>query len=506
MATFESARIQTAARGVGVGQAALEEGLRYAEQRIQFGRPIADFPRVGRKIARMVCIVQAARQLTLFAARMKDSGKRCNLEAGMAKLLATRAAWESADASVQIHGGNGYAEEYVVSRLLVDARVLSIFEGANEIQAHVVARRLFEVQRGTRNDDDDVRIRPDARGLHRRRGLRPPVGGDHRRGCRRALSGQFSRCDADVRERALRKNLGLEGRPVHPLLLLNYGLSFSVHDVSEQAIAHLAYVDVRFPEACYAGETLTATSKVLGAKATSAGDRGVVHVATVLRGDGDKVVCAFERKALVRSGKLATRPSSGLAALRESAVSTERLPSAMRTTLSLPGRNFGFAGFARASNLGACSCTRVARQSKAPSTNSSRSWCGTRIRSTLTKSTARVGRASAGTRVVYGGLVLSWVASLASRDTLGNVLWDMGLDNGAHPNGVVAGDTLFAASKVLAREPHDAKSAKVTFRLVGTKNVRADKLLQDGADLFTSELSKKEGKIKEKVVEIDRPC
>jgi (2S)-methylsuccinyl-CoA dehydrogenase len=99
---------------------------------------------VSRKIARVVCRIQAARQLTFFAARMKDSGKRCDLEAGMAKLLATRAAWEAADACVQIHGGNGFAEEYTASRLLVDARVLSIFEGANEIQAHVIARRLLE--------------------------------------------------------------------------------------------------------------------------------------------------------------------------------------------------------------------------------------------------------------------------------------------------------------------------------------------------------------------------
>ncbi len=144
MATFESARIQTAARGVGVAQAALEEALTYAQQRVQFGKPIFEFPRVARKIARVVCRTQAARQLSYYAAKMKDSGKRCDLEAGMAKLLATRAAWEAADACVQIHGGNGFAEEYTASRLLVDARVLSIFEGANEIQAHVIARRLLE--------------------------------------------------------------------------------------------------------------------------------------------------------------------------------------------------------------------------------------------------------------------------------------------------------------------------------------------------------------------------
>ncbi len=143
MRTFESARIQTAARGVGLAQAALDDAMRYAQERIQFGRPIGEFPRVTRKLGRMVVQTMAARQLTFFAARQKDSGKRCDLEAGMAKLLATRTAWEAADANVQIHGGNGYAEEYLASRLLVDARVLSIFEGANEIQAHVIARRLL---------------------------------------------------------------------------------------------------------------------------------------------------------------------------------------------------------------------------------------------------------------------------------------------------------------------------------------------------------------------------
>ena len=142
MATFESARIQTAARGVGVAQAALEESMKYANERVQFGAPIFQFPRVQRKIGRMIVRIMASRQLTFYAARTKDGGKRCDLEAGMAKLLGTKAAWEAADACVQIHGGNGFAEEYVASRLLVDARVLSIFEGANEIQAGVIARRL----------------------------------------------------------------------------------------------------------------------------------------------------------------------------------------------------------------------------------------------------------------------------------------------------------------------------------------------------------------------------
>lgn len=144
MATFESARIQTAARGVGIAQAALEEAWKYAQERIQFGTPIFAFPRVQRKLGRIIARTMASRQLAYFAAREKDKGTRCDLEAGMAKLLGTRAAWEAADACVQVHGGNGYAEEYVASRLLVDARVLSIFEGANEIQAHVIARRLLD--------------------------------------------------------------------------------------------------------------------------------------------------------------------------------------------------------------------------------------------------------------------------------------------------------------------------------------------------------------------------
>src|SRR5215471_11757882 len=143
MQTFESARIQTAARAIGVAQAAMEQALAYAQQRQQFGEPIINFPRVADKIAMMVVEIMIARQLTYFAARQKDSGKRCDLEAGMAKLLAARVAWANADNAVQIHGGNGFALEFPVSRILCDARILSIFEGAAEIQAQVIARRLL---------------------------------------------------------------------------------------------------------------------------------------------------------------------------------------------------------------------------------------------------------------------------------------------------------------------------------------------------------------------------
>jgi (2S)-methylsuccinyl-CoA dehydrogenase len=144
MTTFEAARIQTAARAVGVAQSAMDLALKYALERNQFGKPIYAFPRVANKIVMMAVETMIARQLTYFAAREKDQGRRCDLEAGMAKLLAARIAWANADNALQVHGGNGFALEYPVSRLLCDARILNIFEGAAEIQAQVISRRLLE--------------------------------------------------------------------------------------------------------------------------------------------------------------------------------------------------------------------------------------------------------------------------------------------------------------------------------------------------------------------------
>ena len=142
MRTFEGARIQTAARAVGVARRALELGLDYALGRKQFGKAIVQFPRVADKLAMSLVDLILSRELTYAAARAKDSGKRCDIEAGMAKLLAARTAWSNADASLQIHGGNGYSLEFEISRVLCDARILNIFEGAAEIQAQVIARGL----------------------------------------------------------------------------------------------------------------------------------------------------------------------------------------------------------------------------------------------------------------------------------------------------------------------------------------------------------------------------
>jgi (2S)-methylsuccinyl-CoA dehydrogenase len=144
MATFESARIQTAARAIGVAQCALETGVSYATGRIQFDQPIFQFPRVHNKLAMMAAEIMGVRQLTYFAAAEKDQDRRCDLEAGMAKLLGARVAWAAADNALQIHGGNGFALEYPISRVLAYARILNIFEGAGEIQAQVIARRLLE--------------------------------------------------------------------------------------------------------------------------------------------------------------------------------------------------------------------------------------------------------------------------------------------------------------------------------------------------------------------------
>ncbi|MWD26540.1 acyl-CoA dehydrogenase [Aquicoccus sp. SCR17] len=146
MQTFEGARIQTAARAIGVARNANQLALQYAVDRRQFGRPILDFPRVSDKLAVTVAETIFARELTYYAAREKDKARRCDIEAGMAKLLAGRVAWSAADCGLQIHGGLGYALETPISRVFCDARILNIFEGAAEIQAQVISRGLLAGQ------------------------------------------------------------------------------------------------------------------------------------------------------------------------------------------------------------------------------------------------------------------------------------------------------------------------------------------------------------------------
>jgi 2-methylfumaryl-CoA hydratase len=309
---------------------------------------------------------------------------------------------------------------------------------------------------------------------------------------------------------AYARDLGFRDRPIHPLLLLNLGLSFSVHDVSEQAIAHLAYLDVRFPEACFAGDTLHACSTVLGVKPSQSGDRGVVHVRTSLLRDDETVVCRFERRALVRAGRLTQRPDppystrEGTPAEVGPAPDVARLPVEMSEFVRVPHRSRGFAGFVEDFAVGDVILHELGRTVS----EAEHMQLTFLVRNShplhFDELYCKGGASFAGTRVVYGGLVFAWVASLASRDTCGNVLWDMGWDDGAHPSGVVAGDTLYAASKVVAVESHDAGAERVTLRLVGTKNVHPGALLSAGADLFMTEHGKKDGKVPEKVFEITR--
>ena len=270
---------------------------------------------------------------------------------------------------------------------------------------------------------------------------------------------------------------------------------------------------MRFPRAAFAGDTLHARSTVLGAKPTSAGDRGVVHVRTSLVRDDDAVVCHFERRALVRAGQLTSRPDPGYRKLPSPplapaevppALVDARLPVELHEFIRAPVRHRGFAGFAEDFAIGDVLCHEIGRTVSEAEHMQLTDLMRNSHPLHFDEVYCKAGASFAGTRVVYGGLVFAWVATLASRDTCGNVLWDMGWDEGAHPGGVVAGDTLFAASKVVAVEPHDPVSAHVRFRLVGTKNVRPSALLEGGADLFTAELGKKEGKVAEKVFEIDR--
>jgi 2-methylfumaryl-CoA hydratase len=297
--------------------------------------------------------------------------------------------------------------------------------------------------------------------------------------------------------------LGLRDRPVHPLLLLDLGLSMSVHDVSERAIAHLAYIDVRFPEACYAGDTLRASSRVIGKKPVSSGDKGVVHVRTEVVTDAGTLVCAFERKALVRAGKLEGRPADPPHDVVQQDPDPPRAPAALRGALGPEARRGGFGWFWEDLVVGdvlvhAAGRTVSEAEHMALSTLMRNShplhvdehYCKT---SSFAK-----------TRVVYGGLVLAWVLALTSRDTAGNAVWDLGLDDGAHPSGVLAGDTLYAATKVLAKEERGPDAGSVTLRVIGLKNTTARPLLDQGMDLFAPELGKTTGKVPEKVVEITR--
>ncbi len=306
--------------------------------------------------------------------------------------------------------------------------------------------------------------------------------------------------------RVAAREVGLAGRPVHPILLLNLGISFSVHDVSERAIAHLAYIDVRFPEACLPGDTIRARSRVLGVRPVSSGGKGVVHVRTEVTNEHGAVVCSFERKALVREGTNPDRPevSSTKEAFAGDVRNEPRAPRAILDALpKLAAPRPGFPIFFEDLGVGDVFAHEIGRTVSDAETMQ----LATLFRNSHpihTDEKASEKQSFAKTRVVYGGLVLAWAIALASRDTAGNAIWDLGLDEGAHPSGVLAGDTIYAASRVEDKRELGANAGSVTLRVVGVKNVPTSTLLARGADLFTPELGKEHDKVPEKVVEITR--
>jgi 2-methylfumaryl-CoA hydratase len=253
-----------------------------------------------------------------------------------------------------------------------------------------------------------------------------------------------------------------------------------------------------------------ASSRVIAVKPVSSGDKGVVHVRTQLVTDTGALVCSFERKALVRSGHAEGRPPDPPHDPVQQVEDPARAPSSLLYAVARDDvppdprpRRGGFPWLWEDLAVGDVFAHVVGRTVSEAEHMALTTLARNSHPLHVDEGYCKTG-SFARTRVVYGGLVLSWVLALASRDTAGNALWDLGLDDGAHPSGVLAGDTLYAATRVLAKEPRGPRAGSVTLRVVGLKNVPAKPLLDQGADLFTPELGKTSGKVPEKVVEITR--
>lgn len=310
--------------------------------------------------------------------------------------------------------------------------------------------------------------------------------------------------------RRFARDIGFRDRVVHPMVLMNLALSFSVHDISEQAVAHLAYLTMKFPNPVYAGDTFSAFSRVIGGRISkSQPDCGVVHVQTVGINQEGLPVVSFERKALVPQGTLAGRAHPLPQTLRPDApaliasaphlsVAAEirSLPQELLRPVKTPLWRGRPAGLFEDFNEGDVILHNVGRTVG----ESEHMQLTTLFRNSHPLHTDEVysrKRSFAGTRVVYGGLVFAWVTSLASRDTSANALWEMGFDNGSHPAPVLAGDTLYAASRVIEKAEQGDQRGVVRFHLVGVKNDKPAVLVAAGVDLFG-------GKFEQKVFQIER--
>ena len=313
--------------------------------------------------------------------------------------------------------------------------------------------------------------------------------------------------------RRFARELGFRDRVVPPLVLLNLALSFTVHDVSEQAIAHLAYIELKFPNAAYTGDTLSVYSEILGVRVSeSKPDRGVVHLRTTGLNQNGVVVVTFERKALIPNGQLEGRAhpdavqaaaetaesasdSSSSEAHHEHSLKSElpaELASEIRTP-AWPGRPRGlFEDFEEGDLILHSIGHTVGESEHMQLTILTRNSHPLHFDEVYCRE-----RSFTKTRVVEGGLVFAWTASLASRDTTANALWELGYDKGSHPNPVLAGDTLYAASQVIQKREYNDRAGVVRFALVGVKNETPRSLNRRGVDLFAS-------KFDQKVFEIER--
>ena len=309
--------------------------------------------------------------------------------------------------------------------------------------------------------------------------------------------------------RRFARDLGFRDRVIHPLVLVNLALSFTVHDISEQAIAHLAYIDLKFPNAAYPGDTICVSTEVLGARPSeSKPDRGVVHVRTTAVNQDGAAIVSFERKALIPTGRLAGRAHPPLSEHKNNQQRTsgplvqpshlidEPLPVELALQIRTPrwaGRPLGLFEDFNEGDVILHSTGRTVGESEhmqlAVLTRNSHPLHFDEVYSKE--------RSFARTRVVEGGLVFAWAASLASRDTTANALWELGYDKGSHPGPVLGGDTIYAASRVIEKRDHNDRAGVVRFQLVGVKNERPSALMNRGLDLF-------EGKFEQKVFEIER--
>ena len=317
--------------------------------------------------------------------------------------------------------------------------------------------------------------------------------------------------------RRFAQELGFKDRVVHPLVILNLSLSFTVHDISEQAIAHLAYIDLKFPTPSYSGDTLSVYSEILGLRVSeSKRDRGVVHLRTTGINQDGVVVVTFERKALIPTGKLEGRAHRDAAratsertepvgdASSSEAGGKHRLKSMLQDTLpaeltaeiktpAWPGRPRGlFEDFEIGDVILHSTGHTVGESEHMQLTILTRNSHPLHFDEVYCRE-----RSFTKTRVVEGGLVFAWTASLASRDTTANALWEIGYDKGSHPNPVLGGNTLYAASRVLEKRDRDRQTGIVRFKLIGVKDEKPAALLAAGLDLF-------DGKFEQKVFEIER--